>query len=202
MAAYIAEAMIDGESEATIQDQLGIDIETFQECRTLMLTERASLRERQTAGQSFAEYELHQLRNIHDLNELISNLNSKSQYNALVGALRLRADIQDRIINKGQEFGVLTKTPEKKLVFGGVHVGDFSDRELRKELKHSLGGLKTLVEKHGGEDLMSLPVGDLHYGPSVPTTGVEVEKEPPPKAVGKARAKSSRRSAGRRRIRE
>lgn len=197
MAATIYGEMIAGSTDDEIMDVLGIDAETFSLAKKFMLESRAEVLRSQPREHVYIEYVTRQEHNIQDLNKFISGLDSKKQYNALVGAIRLRADIIDRIVTKGQEFGLIRKEPERREVVAGVLVAELSTPDLRKAIAGQVSKLNELVERYGDTDIMSLPPPMTHHGKGIETTG-EALKRP----EGKVKAKTSRRSGGRRRVRD
>lgn len=112
----------------------------------IMTTRQMSNEER------FAQYKLQQMEVVKDIDVLIERFKETKQLQALVGALKLKSDIQDGIISKGMEFGVIEKMPEKQAIIVGeidittATMGDLED-ELAKTNKviQKLVGTKTFL---------------------------------------------------------
>ncbi len=196
LASQINAELIKGTGEADIADLLGLDRETFNYVRTFMLQEFANDIRALSSDQQFVAYRIEQQRNIHDLDELIDNLNEQTQYNALVGALRLRSEIQDKIVTRGQEFGVISKQPDRKEIVAGVIVADLSTADLREMITGQLSALHGMIEKYGDANIRALEPGELHR-----------EQMPAPKkaaskrdARGGKKSGNAKRHAGRRRV--
>jgi hypothetical protein len=199
-AATIHGEMVGGSSETDIMDILGLDAEQFREARKFMLEMRADEIRGKPREHVYIEYTIKQEQNIKDLNTLISQLDDTKQHNAVVGAIRLRSDILDKIIERGQEFGLLRREPQRKEIVAGVMVAEMATPELRKAIVGEIGKLNDLVKRFGDGGIMAMEPGPLHYGePALLTEG---ETMKPRKAEGKAKAKTSRRAGGRRRVRE
>lgn len=207
-AATVYGELVAGLSHTEIMETLGYDAETYEQVRKYMLELRSADYRNQPRDHAYVEYVIEQRRNIHDLNNLIKNLDEKTQYNAVVGAIRLRSDIVDKIVAKGQEFGLIKKTPERREIVGGILIGELSMDDLKKEIFKQSKLLTSSMEKFGDGDFMDKRDGPLHYGPTFETSGVEVEEDDeetmrkPTKATGTHRAKTSKRHAGRKRVRE
>lgn len=197
-AATIFNEMINGSTDAEIMDLLGVDAETYNELRRYMLEAKSESLRTQPREHTFAEYLINQTQNVRDLTGLINNLDAKKQYNAIVGAIRVRADIYDKIIARGQEFGIIKKEPDRKEVVGGIVVADLSAADLKKAITGEMKSLHDMIGAFGEGDLKSLPSAPLHYGEAVT---VESPKAPAkPKPEGKVKAKTGKRAAGRRRV--
>lgn len=161
--------LIKGTSEDRIADDLGLDREAFDYLHSFMLQERANKKRSRSSDQQFADYEISQERNIADLDNLIQNLNEQTQYNALVGAIRLRSEIQKGILTAGQEFGVIAKQPDRTEIVAGVVVADLSTADLRKMIAGQLASLEGMISKYGDCDIRALETGELHRGPATGT---------------------------------
>jgi hypothetical protein len=121
-----------------------------------------------TTEQVYTDYVLAQGRNIRDLTLIIGEYRGEKNANALVGAIRARSDIFDKIFERGQELGFIAKRPETKLVAGLV-VHQLSDAELRDKIVGELGALENLMGKYGtsdGKALDAVPgIIDVSTGP-------------------------------------
>lgn len=210
LASQIYDLMVQGGSDSDIIDTLSIDPQTYLIAKKFLLEMKALEEESMSSKERYAQYVINQQRNILDLDELTTNLNSKTQYNALVGAIRLRADIFDRLITTGQTLGVINKEPEKRVVLGGVAIADLKDKELRRGVVKAFAGLERLIKKYGdGKKLSDIKPGKIHYGEAVgalpedlgstASLGAPPMKEPSKDKRNKA--KTGKRSAGRRRTR-
>jgi len=203
LAVTIYDEMIRGSTESEIMDVLGIDSETFQRARRFMLEQRADSIRGKKREHVYVEYVIEQTGNILRLDRLLSGLDDKKQYNAVVGAVRLRSDILDKIIARGQEFGIIRKEPQRKELVAGILVAEMSDVDLKKAVMGQINTLNKMVGEYGDVDIMALPESPTHYGPKVSLGGSSVEGgSKAAKPTKTARSKTSRRHAGRRRVKE
>jgi hypothetical protein len=157
--------MLEGSSESKVADDYGWDAETLTAIRRVMFEVQTTQLRKMSREDHFVEYRIHQHQNLKDLGDLISSLDSNKQYNAIVGALRLRSDIHDKLVAKGQEFGIIKKEPERKEVVGGILVGDMDAGAVRGILMTKLSSLEKLMSDFGDADLATLAPGRLHHGP-------------------------------------
>ena len=209
----VYELRVEGKTDKEIMEILRYDAETFEEVTTAMYESRAERMRVMPREHVYIDYVTEQRRNIKDLNDLVTNLDKKTQYNALVGAIRLRSDILDKIVEKGQEFGVIKKQAQRTEIVAGLLVHDMTQEDLRKGILGQTKLLKDVMERYGDGDIMSLTPETRHYAlpAAITTTASPVEDDeddeadlaPAPKrSAGTARAKMSKRSAGRKRTRE
>lgn len=184
-AATILEMLIAGESEDAIMAALGMSAETYQEARKFMLDLRATEVRSKTREQVYVEYVIEQLGNKRLIDNLLGKLDDKRHYNAIVGAIRLRADLADRVLEQGFNLGVVKKQAERHEIVGGLAIGAMSSDDLRAAIREMVDGTSSMVTKSGGEvDIMSLDPGELHSGTGVIEAPVEDDSDllPPPEA--------------------
>lgn len=123
-----------------------------------------------TTEDVFLEYKWQQGECIGALDKMITAIGSDTkQHNALVGAIKARSEIIDKVIKTGQDMGVIQKAPETRLVVHGHALTSLSDAQLRKLVVTDLQGLGSLVEKYGMRDMSGKLLtdgGEDEAGPS------------------------------------
>lgn len=196
MAMTVYEEKEKGLDDTEIMDVLGVDPEDYQEVLSLMFSTKGEEVRRKTTEEHYVAYCLEQRKCINDIDELTKNLNEKTQYNAIVGAIRLRSDIIDKMVTRGQEFGLIAKAAEKRQITHGIVLADLSDKDLKKKIAEQLTDMEGLVKRFGDGKISSLPKRELYYGEgTVEVEAEEIEekesKTPPPKK----KIKSLRREA-------
>jgi hypothetical protein len=207
-AATLYQLRVEGKKDAACQEFLGLDADDYAEVQSFLLESRAETHRTRPREHVYVEYELETRKAIHDLDTLITNLDANSQYNALIGAIRLRADLVDRIVAKGQEFGLLKKQAERRELVGGIVIAELGMPELKGEIVKQARLNRRLLEEFGDKDFMALPPGEIHYGEAFSeAAGDEDDDEAlvtrrPAKAVGTARARTAKRSAGRKVVKD
>ena len=178
-AANIYYHMVQGKKDGWIKKHLDLDSDDYAACKHIMLEEKSEHIRNQPREHYFIEYEAEQRRNIKDLDGLIKNLDTQSQYNALVGAIRLRSDITDKIVDRAIDFGLVKKEAAKHEVIGGVIIAQLDAAGLRKAIIDNTKELSGLMSRYGEKDFAALPPPtDLHYGESILTDGESADVDP------------------------
>jgi hypothetical protein len=156
---------IDGKTDEEIAELLGLPWPDYEAlARKFYDQESQDIRERSTEA-VYVDYVLDQGQNIRDLTGILSTFKETKQHSAMVGAIRARSEIQDKIISRGQEFGFIEKRPDTKLVVGGIAVMQMSDKELRSAVTEELQHLSSLQHMFGGaleSPIIDVEVGELH----------------------------------------
>lgn len=176
LATTVYDEMLAGATDDEIMDVTGLTPAEYQPVKRFMLEQRGALERARTPEERFAEYKIAMARNKRDLDDLVRNLDGKAQYNAVLGAIRLRSEIQRGEIEMGQTLGVIPKQAERKEIIAGVLVADMSDKELRAQIMEQTKLTAALSSRFGDGDLMSLEAGPTHYGKAL-SEAVEVEAE-------------------------
>jgi len=160
--------LVSGENDGDVADIMGWDDETFAKVKKAMLSSNADEMRSKPAEHVYVEYLIEQRRNVKDLTDLINNLD------AVVGAIRLRSEIVDRILERGFDFGVIKRAETRQaggnVTFNylGINLGEMTAPQLRDAIGAQLKELEGLMSKFGdGVGITSLSPGALHYGKAV-----------------------------------
>lgn len=149
--------------------------------------------------QTYIDYVAQQRRNIKDLDQLIERAKTTTQFNALVGAIKARSDIQDKIIRVGQETGILDKAPEKKVILHGVAVANMDNNSLRRMIVDEMRAFGSAVGKYGFTDMDGRPLGSGEAMPELPAAVIEAPdfsaKGFPAKALATGKSDAGKASA-------
>lgn len=159
-----------GKTDKQIMRRMGLAADELDELKVSMFDAKADEMRARPDEHVYVEYLLNQSLNIRDLTRMINEFKTTKQYNAMVGAIRARAEIYDKLIAKGQEFGLIKKTPDRKEILAGVLVAELSNKELQKAVVGELSMLDSLTKRFGSGDILDLPAPEsLHRGPALLT---------------------------------
>jgi hypothetical protein len=171
-----------GENELDIVTSMGISEDEYWVLRRKMLEQKSDELRKKPQEHVYVEYLINQSHNIRDLTDMIEEFRNTKQYNAMVGAIRARAEIHNMLVAKGQEFGLIKKTPDRKEIIAGVMVTNLSNEELKKEIVGQLKNLNELMRKHGDQNIIDMQRTDsIYHGPALPPHPQPI-KEPMPES--------------------
>jgi hypothetical protein len=122
-----------------------------------------SARAKKSTEEVFVDYVLHQRAVIKDLSDAYEKFKGSNQSNAMVGALRARADVYDKIIKVGQEFGLIEKKPEERRILAGIAVAEISDDKLRSMIVGEISNVDRLMKAFGNTSMAEVVVEETHY---------------------------------------
>ena len=108
----------------------------------------------------FIDYVMRTRANIRQLDDILEDLRMTKQGSAMVGAVKAKQDLMDRILNRGQEFGLIEKKPDRSQV--GIVVANMDDLALREMLVNEMNQLRSMMDSMGGKKF--LEVRDEDHG--------------------------------------
>lgn len=209
--AHLKTQLAMGKSELEIAKELGVTIKTYQDLRKELLRQETTAMYEQTSEEVYLDYKWKQLQCVDAIDKAIAVYQSGNNFNALVGAIRVKSDILDKLIKVGQDMGMLARVPESKMLIQGVVVAEMDNSELRKMITKEMTSLSSVMSKYGDKDFSgkTISLGDQKKIPSLPpgqvinvTPGPEFSAQGKPKetrgSMAKAKAARKQRNLERR----
>lgn len=170
------EAFLEGQAGEDIREGFGLDHDSFREVLTKMFDAQATEVRGRPTEHVYVQYVIDQCRNIADLTKLIGKFQTTSSHSAMVSAIRARSDIQDKVLERGQEFGIIAKEPEKSgALIAGIVIADLSNPQLKQTVVRELANVRKMMLDTGDIDFMDIEVGPIHRGPSAPLPPIVAE---------------------------
>lgn len=153
-----------GDSDHEACTKLNIGWADYEELRTKMLEFEVDRVRKRSPDQVYVEYCMQQENNIHALSTMIDTFHESKQYGAMVGAVKARAEIYDKIIEKGQEFGIIDKRPDRQEIIHGILIRDLTDQDLQHHIFTAVQNLAGMIDKYG----QAVTILDVEAGPVYP----------------------------------
>jgi hypothetical protein len=188
---HIWESLCNGESIDCVSENLGLDIVVCKELLTQLIEDKALEIKGKPPEHVYVEHVINQTKNINDLTKIVDSFDGIKNHGACVSAIKARAELFDRLIEKGQEFGVFKKVPERREIVAGMLVADMSRGDLQAAITDAVSGLNTLMKKYGDNDIIDIQPGELHHGPKASIIIEEKEGIATPRAK-QVRAKTTK----------
>ena len=154
-----------GSDDADIMDELGLTTDDYQSVKITMFDMKAEELRKKPKEHIYIDYLIQQEANIRALTQILKDHKDSNQPNALVGAVRARSEILDKIIKTGQDVGLIEREPDKHQVISGVMVANLSNLELKKGITEVIVGLDALVGEFGDKTLQDVEIKEIYSGP-------------------------------------
>ncbi len=162
MRALLAELklrLIAGDDDEDIRALLDVSVGRYNELKKELYRQEQAGLSLKTTEDVYLEYKWAQTKCIADLDAAIVEI-PENQPNAKVGAIKARSDIIDKILRTGQDMGIISKEPERKLVIHGHVVAQMSNSELRAAIAKETNQLAGAIARHGDVDMDGNPIGE------------------------------------------
>jgi hypothetical protein len=176
--------LADGKKDDEIIVEMGISAEDYKALKAAMFDSKADEVRTRPIEHVYVDYILKQTENIKDLTAMISDWKNTKQYTAMVGAVRARSEIYDKMISVGQDCGIIHKQADRKEIMAGLIIADLTNKQLKQAITKELDGLNVLMKRYGDADIMAIDAGTLHHGEAlkelpepIPTTSTKPEKD-------------------------
>lgn len=159
---------VEGKTDEEQAADMGIDAEEFTKLRVAMFDAKADEVRARPTEHTYVQYMIDQAKNIKDLTDMIGDFKSSRQHTAMVAAVKARADIADKLIKWGQEFGMIHKDAKSGDFGLSALIADMSNKQLRIAITAELKTLNGLVNRYGEDSIVDMKPGSLHHGPRLP----------------------------------
>ncbi|PNX52102.1 MAG: hypothetical protein BV456_00725 [Thermoplasmata archaeon M8B2D] len=159
------ELLSEGKKIDEISDIMGLENDELLKLKKDLIEEKSSDIKNKPIEHVYFEYFLNQLDNINELTNLILKFDGNSRnYGGVVSAIRARSEIYDKILDRGQNLGVIKKTPSHVKNEHSVLIADLSSNELRKAIVEQYRKIAKLTSETVNDNIVNIPIGPLHYG--------------------------------------
>lgn len=188
--------MLNGLSDQEIAEEMGLSLEDFTNLKQTMMEVKSTEVRNKPDEHVYVEYMIEQNKNIKDLTDMIAEFKSKKDSKSMVAAIRARADILDKLLTKGQEFGFVHREPHRKEIVAGVAIQELSSDKLRELVMGELAEMNRMMKTFGDQNIIDISEPkELHYSKEKKKKAL-----PPAKKDKRNKAKTTSVSKGRRKI--
>lgn len=148
----------EGDTDEEIMTMLGIStVGRYNELKRELYRQEAAEVTNKTVEDIFLEYKWAQEKCMRDLDDAMKGI-PENQPNALIGAIKAKSDIIDKVLKTGQEIGVINKEPERKVIIHGHVVAQMDNNSLRKLIAQETNLLADAISKYGDTDMEGNPI--------------------------------------------
>lgn len=158
--------LIEGVELEEISFKMGLSPEQVLELKNKLIDFKTEEVRDKPVEHVYVEYILDQMKNMYDLTRLIKiHRGDPKTASAVVGAIRVRSEISDKILQRGQDCGLIKKAPQQSENKHAILIAGLNSLELTNKIKEQWRSLANLVSKESNENIIDLPVPEnLHYG--------------------------------------
>jgi len=177
--ARLMSLLMGGSTDDDARMIMGLTVAQYEQLKAKLFEDEAEKIRQKPSEHVYIEYMVNQLSCVKDLGKMVDAFRKTKQYNAMVGAVKARSEIYDKLIKKGQELGLIAKEPERQEIIGGQTVINLTNVELKKTIVAEIQGINRLMKAYGEGSILDLEPGELHR--SMPKVKAQDMKKLPPK---------------------
>ncbi len=175
--------------------ELRISQALFEQIKSALYIQEAERLRTRTTEDVYTDYVLQQMSCVKDLTDACKRFEASKKSTALVGAIKARSEIWDKIIKQGQDLGVINKEPERMQFVGGLAVAELTEDKLRSLITGEISNLDTLMEQFGDvKDITEMRPGNLHLPAPKGVPGGKKRAQNKGKAVGHSKPEGTKRT--------
>lgn len=144
-----------GESEVQLMDRLSVGAGDLRWLKSQLMQDELAEVINDSPAEVWLKYRMRMDGIIGDLDAVIEKGKSGKvggSLNAAVGAIKAKAQIVDKVLERGQDLGVIHREPEKSVTIGGVAVTDLREGELEELVVEKREALALLLERYAVTD--------------------------------------------------
>jgi hypothetical protein len=144
----IRKLITEGRSDDDIKAELCLSDHDWESYRTAFISQESSKAKRPDI-EIFIEYQLRQLGHIDELEKARQVAVKKQQPQHAVSATKAKAELLDKIIQRGQDLGIYHREGQKLMVSGAMGLVHLTPHQLAERLDRSVMRLKALSDDLG-----------------------------------------------------
>lgn len=155
----------EGQRDSDIADELDLSIEDFTQLKRRIYAEEIVSVSDRPVEEIYIDYRLQMFGAANDLSDISHEARKARQFQAAMGAVKARAAIIDKVIERGQDMGVIPRAAKRHEVVGGLLVASLTDKELVEQISATSKTARELMSRYGGDrNLKDLPPPDIYSG--------------------------------------
>ena len=189
--ARMMELLNAGFSEPDVREKMKLTLDEYEKIRRGAFQFEAERARKKSNEEVYVDYVVNQSKCIRDLTAIAGEFKERKNHSALVSAIRARSEIYDKIVKLGQDFGIVTKEPERSEHSVSVLIANLGSDELRAIVVSELQNMDRLTQMYGGQNILDITPGRIHR--TLPAAKPQVPK--------RAKAKQNPVHRGRRVVR-
>jgi len=143
----VQDTIMRGLTDEQATRELGIGLPEYRKLQTGVMDRLIEQIQRQTTYQVYAHYVLEQKSCVLELQKMIDGFKTSKQHNAIVGAVKAKSEILDKIISKGQDMGVIEKRAKRIEFIGSLDVRNMTDVDIARSIMLEMQEINELVDE-------------------------------------------------------
>lgn len=153
----IKSKLSEGISDLQISEELDLTARKYNHLKRLMYDWEIEDLQSKTPEEHFIDYRIKQDQTIRNLDIMCQNFEESKNYNALIGAVRLKTEVMEKVWKMGREIGIIKSSPDWDKRVAGELVSQLDSKAIRSKVVTEVRKLYDKISKFGDKDILATP---------------------------------------------
>ena len=161
----IRRMLSEGKTDVQISEELSLSTKKYNDLKRLMYSWEIEDLHKKTPEEHYIDFRIKQDQTLRNLDKMAQSFEETKNYNALIGAIRLKTEVMTAIWKTGREIGIIKGSPDWDRQVAGELVSQLGTKEIRTKVVEEVRKLYDKISKFGDRDILDRPAPG---GASVP----------------------------------
>lgn len=137
-----------GFNDLKISAEMSVSVDEVRQLKNILVERIADVDLHDNPAKLYLHYKLRQERFIEELEDLREELKGTNQANAILGSIRAKSDIVDKVLKAGQDLGVLPRAAQRKEFL--AILATMTPDQMEKLIEEKAGKFESMRSRHRG----------------------------------------------------
>lgn len=149
MVTFVRVLIEGGNTDEDIKEQLGLTDGDLADYKRKLFGQELLTINHRPPDEIFVEYRIRMDGVVKELDAITEGAKTAKQFQAAMGAQKAKAAIHDKVIDRGQEMGVIPRAAKRHEIIGGIVVATLSDADLIAHIGETSKSTRKLLKEYG-----------------------------------------------------
>jgi hypothetical protein len=156
LVAFVRALIEGGYGDEGIMEQLELSDSELSEYKRKLFAQELLTVNHRPPDEIFIEYRMRMEGVVMELDLITKGAKDTRQFQAAMGAQKAKAAIIDKVIDRGQEMGIIPRAAKRHEVIGGIVVATLSDPELLAHIGQTVKATRLLLKEYGDTNFIDI----------------------------------------------
>lgn len=147
----------EGQSDVQIAEELSLSTVKYNSLKRLMYSWEIEDLQKKTPEEHYVDFRIKQDQTLRNLDKMAQSFEETKNYNALIGAIRLKTEVMATVWKTGREIGIIKGAPDWERQVAGELVSQLETKAIRTKVVSEVRKLYDSISKFGDKDILEVP---------------------------------------------
>lgn len=153
----IRRMLSEGKTDVQISEELDLSTAKYNNLKRLMYSWEIEDLQKKTPEEHYIDFRIRSDQTIRNLDNMAKEFEDQKNFNALIGAIRLKTEVMAAIWKTGREIGVIKGAPDWERQVAGELVSQLETKAVRTKVVEEVRKLYDKISKFGDRDILDIP---------------------------------------------